>query len=554
MKAPASSEMFTPKLITLLRRGYRLADLRADLMAGLTVAIVALPLATALAIASGAGPVQGLTTAIVAGLLISALGGSRLQIGGPTGAFVVVVADVIATHGYGGLVLATLMAGVILVVAGYARLGAVVRFIPHPVITGFTAGIAVIIAASQLKDFFGLTAPDLPADMLPKLAALARAADTLDIATCAIGLGSLALIVALRRWAPRWPGPLIAVGLASLAVVLIELPVATIGSRFGSLPEGLPAPHLPALSLAQVQALVPAAVTIAFLAGIEALLSAMVADGMAGTRHRPNQELVGQGVANVASALFGGLPATGAIARTATNIRAGARTPIAGIAHALFLLAFLMLGGTLLAHIPLAALAAVLLVVAWGMSEAHAFLHLRRLPPSDRMVLLLTFALTVLVDLTVAIAVGVGLACLLFMVRMSETLSVNRETDETEDDSQRAALPPGVEVFRLSGPLFFGVATDLVDTLQRMGQAPRVLILRMGQVPYVDSSAGQALANVVGRCRDRRIAVVIEGASTQPLGVLDGLGLGRTSATVHHAVSHDAAVALAQRLTSSGSS
>lgn len=361
---------YTPKLITVLGEGYSFDRFRRDAVAGLTVAIVALPLAMALGIASGASPDKGLVTAVVAGFLISALGGSRAQVGGPTGAFVVVVFDVIARHGYDGLLLATLLAGLILIIAGYAKLGALVKFIPYPVVTGFTAGIAVIIASSEVKDFFGLSIDKVPADFLPKWQTYLGALGTISLPTLAIGAGSLLLIVVLRRVAPRLPGFLIAIVIASAGVALLHLPVETIGSRFPHIPAGLPAPAMPDISLAKVQAILPSAFTIAFLAGIEALLSAVVADGMIGSRHRSNQELVGQGVANIASALFGGLPATGAIARTATNIRAGALTPVAGMLHALFLLLFILFATGLMAVVPMAALAAILFMVALGDERA----------------------------------------------------------------------------------------------------------------------------------------------------------------------------------------
>lgn len=412
IRTPRASP-WTPKLVTVLREGYGLRALRGDAIAGLTVAIVALPLAMALGIASGATPDKGLVTAIVAGFLISALGGSRVQIGGPTGAFVVVISGIIAAHGYDGLLLATLMAGGILVVAGLLRLGDLIRHVPPPVVTGFTAGIAVIIATSQVKELLGLTMAAAPADFLPKWRAYGAAIDTTDAITLAIGLGALALIIVLRRFAPRWPAFLIAVVLASLAVTLLHLPVATIGTRFPHLETALPAPALPAFSLAKATALLPSAFTIAFLAGIESLLSALVADGMTGFRHRSSLELVAQGVANIGSVLFGGMPATGAIARTATNIRSGGRSPVAGMLHALFVALFLLLAGGTMRLVPMAALAAVLLIVAWSMSEAHRFVRLPRMPIADAAVLLLTFVLTLLADLTVAILVGVGLALLL---------------------------------------------------------------------------------------------------------------------------------------------
>jgi len=546
-------ERFTPKLITTLREGYGLADFRADAIAGLTVAIVALPLAMALGIASGASPDKGLITAVVAGFLISGLGGSRMQVGGPTGAFVVVIFNVIARHGYDGLVLATLFAGVILVVAGYARLGKLIRFVPHPVITGFTAGIAVIIASSQVKDFLGLPLAKAPAEFLPQWQAYLGVIRQWSVPTLLIGLGALGLIVALKKAAPRWPGYLIAVVAASAAVGLLGLPVDTIGSRFPDMPSGLPAPALPAFTLAKAQAVMPSAFTIAFLAGIEALLSAVVADGMAGTKHRPNQELVGQGVANIASSLFGGLPATGAIARTATNIRAGARTPVSGMCHAAFLLLFVLFAGGLMAYVPMAALAAILFMVALGMSEYRRFLRLLRLPGGDRAVLLLTFALTVMVDLTTAIAVGVTLASLLFMMRMSEAVQVEGRSAiqadpdlDDEDVDQRKGLPPGVEVFRIAGPLFFGVAGDLLDTLRNVGQKPRVVILRLRRVPFLDASGAAALDQFVRQAAAGGTRVIISGAQRQPLFVLTRAGLGRRTGRVDYAPDYPAALAMAE--------
>ena len=539
MLAEARRAAFTPKLITVLREGYTAERFRRDAVAGLTVAIVALPLAMALGIASGASPDKGLVTSVVAGFLISALGGSRAQVGGPTGAFVVVVFNVIAQHGYDGLLLATLLAGLILIVAGYAKLGALVKFIPHPVVTGFTAGIAVIIASGEVKDFFGLSIAKVPADFLPKWQAYVGALGTIDWRTLAIGFGSLVLIVVLRKWAPRLPGFLIAIVAASLAVALLHLPVDTIGSRYPHIPAGLPAPALPAFSIAKTQAVLPSAFTIAFLAGIEALLSAVVADGMIGSRHRSNQELVGQGVANIASALFGGLPATGAIARTATNIRAGALTPVAGMLHAFFLLLFILFASGLMAFVPMAALAAILFMVAWGMSEHERFIGLLRMPNGDRAVLLLTFGLTVLVDLTVAIAVGVTLASLLFMMRMSETVQIDTGAggtpdDEGEDIHQRDALPAGVEVFRIDGPVFFGIAGELLDTLRRIGQTPKVIILRMRRVPLLDASGATTIAEIVRRADAAGAQVILSGVQDQPLAMLDRVALGRGAAGVIH--------------------
>lgn len=518
-KHPQSNALL-PKLVTVMREGYGHDRLRRDAVAGLTVAIVALPLAMALGIASGASPDKGLITAIVAGLLISALGGSRVQIGGPTGAFVVVVYGVIAKHGYDGLILATLLAGLILIIAGYSGLGRLVRFVPHPVVTGFTAGIAVIIALSQISDFLGLKGA-VSGNPWERVTAAVHLLGTLDPLTAAVGVSALILLIILRRFAPRLPAYLIVIALLSAAVAVLRLPVDTIGTRFPEMVVGFPSPALPALSLAKIQEMLPSAFTIAFLAGIEALLSAVVADGMTGFQHRPNQELVGQGVANLASALFGGLPATGAIARTATNIRAGGSTPFAGIFHALFLLLFVLAASDLMRAVPMAVLAAILLMVAWGMSEAGRFVALLRISSSDRWILLITFGLTVLVDLTVAIGVGVTLASLSFMARMSETVRIESGADEiVEDPDQRDTLPEDVEVFRINGPLFFGVTGELLEALKRIGKMPRVIILRLELVPWLDSSGTAALRGFLKRSHAGGSMVILSGASLHIQDVL----------------------------------
>lgn len=522
-------QSLTPKLWTVWKEGYSLSTLRADTLAGLTVAIVALPLSMALAIASGASPDKGLVTAVIAGFLISALGGSRTQIGGPTGAFVVVVFQVIATHGYDGLLLATLMAGAILVAAGVLKFGRLIRFIPHPVVTGFTAGIAVTIASSQVKDFLGLSMDRVPAEFVPKWVAYWNALGTTDAVTLGIGVGSLALIIGLRRFAPRLPGFLIAIVAAAMAVSLMHLPVATIGSRFPDIPSGLPLPSVPHVSLEKLREVLPSAFTIAFLAGVEALLSAVVADGMTGTRHRSNQELVGQGIASIGSAFFGGLPATGAIARTATNIRAGGRTPFAGMIHALFILLFVLFATNLMAFVPMAALAAILFMVSWGMSEIGRFIALMKMANSDRAVLLLTFFLTVFVDLTVAIGVGVTVASLLFMARMSETVEFGdgrgHDEEPDEDQAQRDDLPAGVEVFRINGPLFFGVAGELLDALRRMGQMPRVIILRMRLVPLLDASGVAMIEEFVKQAALSGTQLILSGVQPEPRAMLARAGL-----------------------------
>jgi len=510
----ALGEAFTPKLVTILREGYRLADLRADALAGLTVAVIALPLAMALGIASGASPREGLVTAVVAGFLISALGGSRVQIGGPTGAFVVIVAGVIADHGFNGLLLATLMAGVILIVAGYAGVGRLMRYVPMPVVTGFTAGIAVIIASSQIGDLFGLATGPVPPDFVDKWGAYWRAIGTTSWPAVLLGAATLGLIIAIRKLAPRAPAQLIAIAAATASAALLHLPVQTVGDRFPAMPSGLPMPHLPHFSLGLAREMMPSAFVIAFLAGIEALLSATVADGMTGRRHRSGQELVGMGIANIFSA-FGGLPATGAIARTATNIRAGARSPIAGMLHSVFLLVFVLAAGNWLALVPMTALAAVLLMVAWGMSEFDRFVALVRTDAGERGILLLTFLLTVFVDLTVAIGVGVTLAALLFMMRMSETAGLV-PLDPEEDPELRASLPEGVEVLRFTGPIFFGVASEMLEALRRAGQRPRAIILRMELVPYIDATGANALATFTHQARHAGTETWLVGLQEQP--------------------------------------
>lgn len=541
-----AQHQFTPKILTVLREGYGVQAFRADILAGLTVAIVALPLAMALAIASGASPEKGLVTAVIAGFLISLLGGSRVQIGGPTGAFVVVVFSVIANHGYDGLILATFIAGLILIACGYARFGQVIKFIPFPVITGFTAGIAVIIASSQVKDFLGLQIEKVPADFIPKWAAYFGNIQSLQLPTLIVGVLSLLIIVGLRKYAPKLPGYLLAVVIASVLVWVFKLDVATIGSRFPSLPHGLPLPEMPSFTFEKFKEVLPSAFVIAFLAGIEALLSAMVADGMTGYRHRSNQELVGQGVANVASALFGGLPATGAIARTATNVKSGARSPVAGILHAVFLLFFMLAAMDIVAYIPMPALAAILFVVAWGMSEMHHFVHIFKLSREDRIVMVLTFLLTVLIDLTVAIGVGVGLAMFLFMIQMSKSIELSYQ-DEEEGD-QRSILPEGVEVFKISGPVFFGVSGDLLDTLKRMGQMPRVLIVRMSLVPFLDASGVAALESFVKKCRASGTHVILSAPQKQPQKILAKSHLGGVGLEVHYADSYPQAIALSGAL------
>ena len=520
----ADWKLFLPKSITVLRQGYGLPDVRADAIAGLTVAVVALPLAMALAIASGAAPEVGLVTAVVAGLLISALGGSRFQIGGPTGAFVVIVYGVIAQYGYDGLLMATLMAGAILVVAGLARVGTLIKYIPDPVTTGFTSGIAVIIMASQLKDILGLQADAVPAELIAKLQALWAVRDSLSLPAFGLSAACVAAILLLRRHAPRLPGFLIVTVLAAGVVALTQLPVETIGSRFGEMNARLPAPSLDFWRWENAMALLPSALTIALLAGVESLLSAVVADQMTGRRHRSNVELVAQGVANIASAAVGGLPATGAIARTATNIRSGARSPVAGMLHAIFLLIFMLLLAPVMKLVPMAALAAILVVVALNMAEAHRFRLILRTSHGDRAVLLATFGLTVLVDLTIAIEVGMVLAAFVFMHRMAGLASMEGgapiiEGDEDDLPSGRAGrympnhgLPADIGVLTFRGPLFFGSAAVVKDALDRIGARKRVYILRLEDVPLLDPTGAFALGDLLKRLLDEGDEVLIVGA------------------------------------------
>ncbi len=531
--------LFIPKSVTVIaQEGYSWAKLRADAVAGVTVAIVAVPLAMAIAIASGVTPAQGLITAAVAGFLISALGGARFQIGGPTGAFIVVVYGVVQRFGYDGLAVATMMAGAVLVVAGLLRVGNWIKYIPEPVVTGFTAGIAVIIFSSQIRDLLGLSMSEVPADFLDKFAAFWAARETLALPAIGVAAGSLATIILVHRYLPGWPGFLIAVGGATVAVWLLGIPVETIGSRFGAnAAAAIPPIGFPSVTIERMRELVPSALTIAFLAGVESLLSAMVADGMTGRRHRSNCEIVAQGVANFVAPIFGGISATGAIARTATNIRAGAQTPFAGMIHAAIVLAFMIGLGPLMARVPLASLAAVLTVVAWNMSERERFKHLLFGLAGDRLVLLATFLLTVLVDLTLAIEVGVVLAAIIFMHRMAEATAVSRGVTVLERDqddfarprteySARAELPAGVDVFELRGPLFFGAASRLIDALDAAFPPPRAFVLRFRDVPLADASGVNALERFLKRCQSHDVSVIFSElqpgvrASLQKLGVL----------------------------------
>jgi len=546
---------FEPKTWTVLREGYRWNDLRADAVAGLTVAIVALPLAMALAIASGTSPEKGLHTAIVAGFLISLLGGSRVQIGGPTAAFIPVVFAVIVKFGYGGLILCTLLAGLMLIAAAVLRLGTLMKYMPQPVVTGFTAGIAVSIFTSQVPDALGLRLPSTPGDFLGRWSSYFAHLDSWQPAALAVTLLGVAIIVGLRRWRPGWPGFLLALLACALAAWLSPWPLTTIASRFGALPSTLPQFDFPRIPFERTREMLPSSFTIAFLAGVESLLSAVVAEGMTGRRHRSNAELLAQGVANCASALFGGLPATGAIARTATNVRAGARSPVAGMLHALFVLSFMLLLAPWMGYVPLAALAAILVVVAWNISEFESFRHTLSAPKGDRLVLLLTFGLTVFLDLTIAIEVGMVVAAFVFMARMADAVEVSAQpaTDDTEtpggDEDQRLRLPPGVEAYQVRGPLFFGAANRLDEVFDQFrANPPRVFILRLREVPVVDASGVHALRMLLQRCRKHDVALVLSGLQTQPLRVFRQMGLVEAEPGLHVAEDFAASLALSTRL------
>ena len=554
--APDHASRLEPKLVTVLREGYSLERFARDAVAGVVVGVVALPLAIAFGIASGVKPEQGLYTAIIAGLLISALGGSRVQIGGPTGAFIVLVYQIVQTHGYAGLAIATGMAGLMLVAMGFARLGTVIQFVPYPVTVGFTSGIALLIAASQGRDLLGLRMESVPAEFLEKLAAFAEHAATWNPWALAVGIGTGVIVWFWPRVSMRVPSPLVGLVAATAAVALLDLPVETIGSRFGSVPSSLPVPSVPVVEWSTLRELVQPAIAIALLGAIESLLSAVVADGMLETRHRPNMELVAQGVANLATPLFGGIPATGAIARTATNIKAGGRTPVAGMVHAVVLLAILLFFAEQAARIPMAALAGILLVVAWNMGEWQHFLHLFRSPRSDVAVLLTTFGLTVLVDLTVALQAGIVLAALLFLRRMATTSEAGYVTGslaETEDPDDplaiaRREVPHGVEVFEVKGALFFGAATKFRDALGSVEAPPRVLILRLRHVLSVDATGLRALEVLLDECRRKGTTLVLSGVHAQPLVALERSGLLARIGPENALADIDAALARAREI------
>lgn len=516
---------FIPKSWITCRKGYSLAFFKQDLTAGVTVGVVALPLAMAFAIASGVGPEKGLYTAIIAGFLISLFGGSRFQIGGPTGAFVLVLYMIIQRDGYTGLAAASLLAGVFLIVAAFFRLGSFIKYIPYPLIVGFTTGIAVFIFSSQIVDFFGLHMEVVPVDFIDKWRAIFSSFSTWQPYTFSVALGTLVLITLVRRFFPVIPWGISAVAISTLVCYVFHLPVETIASRFGELSSSLPWPAFPKLSLSweHVNRLIVNAVTIAFLGGVESLLSAVMADGMTGGRHKSNCELLGQGIGNIGSIFFGGIPATGALARTATNVKSGAKTPIAGMIHSITLLVIVLFLSPVVSLIPLAALSAVLVIVALDMSEFHRFLHLFKAPKGDVAILLITFLLTIFTDLIVAVEVGMILSAFLFMKRVGDFSSImsfsaweEKEKEEAERQdlkvfSERRKVPPGIEVYDISGPFFVGIADSLKSVLSYVEFAPKVFILRMHKVPLIDASGMQSLKEFYEKCHKEKTRLLLSG-------------------------------------------
>lgn len=542
--------MFRPKLFDTLKN-YSRQQFGKDLLAGIIVGIVALPLAIAFAIASGVSPEKGLFTAVIAGFIISAMGGSKVQIGGPTGAFIVIVYGIVQVYGVNGLIIATFMAGIMLIIMGFARLGSIIKFIPHPLIVGFTSGIALIIFSSQMKDFFGLQMGSVPADFIDKWHSYFLSFNSFSITSTTIGIVTVAIILAWPYVTHKIPGSLIAILLTTGAVQLFHLPVETIGSRFGTIQSSFPMPALPHLDFETIKRLIQPAFTIALLCGIESLLSAVVADSMIGGSHRSNMELVAQGTANIFSALFGGIPATGAIARTATNVKNGGRTPIAGIIHAMVLLIIILFVGKWAALIPMATLAGILVVVAYNMSEWHSFLSVTKGPRSDVAVLLITFFLTVIVDLTVAIEIGMVLAAFLFMRNMTKSSNVNILTSEMnkEDAGEEIepisnySIPHGVEVFEINGPLFFGAAYKFKDAMKFIEKAPKVLIVRMRRVPIIDATGIRMLEDLHKESKSNGTKLVLSEVESEQVTLelkkarlLFAIGKGNVLATFDQAL------------------
>lgn len=517
MKEP----IFKPKFFSLLKKGFTKKQLLNDLSAGVIVGIVALPLAIAFAIASGVSPDKGLITAIIAGLIISVLGGSRVQIGGPTGAFIVIVYAIVQEHGVDGLIIATFMAGFILIAMGFARLGNLLKYIPYPLIVGFTSGIAVIIFSSQIKDFFGLPIDAVPANFIDKWKVYALNFDSINWMAVGIAVATIFISLQFSRITKKIPGSIVAILLTTLAVYFLDLPVTTIESSFGNIPNHISMPSIPNIDFKTVQALIGPAFAIALLGGIESLLSAVVSDGMIGGRHRSNTELIAQGTANFASAIFGGIPATGAIARTATNVNNGGRTPIAGIVHAVVLLLIMLIFAPLAKLIPMACLAGILIVVSYHMSEWRQFKSLMKGNKYDILILLVTFFLTVVFDLVIAIQIGIVLSSFILMRRMSESLHIRKAIDffpaphpdgEKMFEEEQIILPKGVIMYEISGALFFGAAQTFQDTLSQIQLNPKVLILRIRYVPFIDATGIYRLKELITHFKEEKVHIIISGA------------------------------------------
>ncbi|MDR1894942.1 MAG: STAS domain-containing protein [Spirochaetales bacterium] len=507
-----------PELFTLLKEGIPRRQLLKELSAGVVVGVLALPLAIAFAIASGVSPEKGIITAIITGFIISAFGGSRVQIGGPTGAFVVLVASTLHTFGYAGLAAATFMAGIILVLLGLLRMGALLKYVPRTMIVGFTTGIAVIIFSTQVQDFLGLTIESVPGDFLGKWGVYFSHLDTLNPWALALGTLSIVIVVFIQRSKTLIPGPLAALIVSTLAVSLFNLPVETIGSRFGSLAQGFPAPAFPALDPGMIRQLFRPAVSIALLGALESLLSAMVADGMIGSRHRPNAELLAQGLANMVSPLFGGIPATGAIARTATNVNAGGRTPLAGIIHGLTLLVIFLAAMPLVKLVPIPALSGILLVVCWNMSDFKTFRRQFKVNKYEVLVLLITFFLTILEDLTVAILSGFVLSLLVFMKRMADSVSLtpliaDKEGEDMLLSPEGGAIPRNVLIFQVEGPLFFGSVAEFLNIEKHLLTHHRVVILCLEHVPIMDATGLNRLGELIRELEKKQVRIILSGAS-----------------------------------------
>ncbi|MBF0252785.1 MAG: SulP family inorganic anion transporter [Candidatus Omnitrophica bacterium] len=524
--------MFKPKLFTTLK-GYSLDQFRTDVVSGVIVGIVALPLAIAFAIASGVAPDRGLITAVIAGFLISFLGGSRVQIGGPTGAFVVIVYSIVQKYGIDGLLVATLMGGIIMIIFGVIGLGGVIKFIPRPVTVGFTSGIAVLIFSSQIKDFFGLSITKLPSEFIEKCISYFKNFHTINYNALFVGAITIAIILLWQRFIKKIPGSIVAMIIVTSLVYFLKLPVTTIGSAFGEIPNKLPMPGLPHITLRMIQDLMAPAFTIALLASIESLLSAVVADGMIGGKHRSNMELVAQGISNIASSLFGGMPATGAIARTAVNVHNGGRTPVAGMVHALTLFLIMVLFGKLAKLVPLACLSGILIIVAFRIAEWNTFRSILKAPKSDILVLFATFLLTVFVDLTVAIQIGMVMASFLLIYRLSKTANIKNITKDMEDEEEtsddhsisKCDVPSGVEVFEVQGPFFFGTISSFIEAVEIIEKPPKIRIIRMRNVLSIDDTALNALRQTYQLCKKHKIIFMLSGVHAQPLFALERSGL-----------------------------